>query len=139
MKLLHLGLRIYEQRLEFVNTYPANTAYWHVKPVARYTPRMRFPTSPPRPPRAAAAVLTILLWIGFSAAAGAATPEGLPPEAQRASAVEEWKGRFCTATSCRNTPASPLSAAASFGAAVLAIRWLARRPDSRRTAPASSE
>jgi len=93
---------------------------------------MHFTPPPPGPTRIAAAVLTILLGIGVSAAAGAATPDAAVPESPRAAAIEEWKGRFCTAAGCRDVPASPLSAAASFGAAILAIGWFGRH----RAAPA---
>jgi hypothetical protein len=89
-------------------------------------------------PRVAAAMLAAVLWIGVAASAGAATPDGTPSEKAKASAVEQWKGRFCTATSCRNVPASPLGAAASFGAAILAIRWMARRPAPGSASPDSS-
>jgi hypothetical protein len=98
---------------------------------------MIFPPVPLPSMRATAAALATLLWIGFAAAAGATTPDGASPETPKASAVELWKGRFCTATSCRATPASPLGAAASFGAAILAIRWMARRPSTRATAAGS--
>jgi len=92
---------------------------------------MRFSPPAAGPTRTAAAVLTILLWIGVGTAAGAATRDAAAPESPRAAAVEDWKGRFCTTTGCRDASASPLSAATSFGAAILAIGWLARH----RTAP----
>ncbi len=83
------------------------------------------------------ALLAALLWIGAAAVAAAATPDETSPSTANSAGVEQWKGRFCTATSCRNAPASPISAAASFGAAILAIRWMARRPASRPAAPDS--
>jgi hypothetical protein len=98
---------------------------------------MPFPPAPLPFSRAAVALLTALLWIGAAAVAGAATPDEVSPTTANASEIEQWKGRFCTATSCRNAPASPISAAASFGAAILAIRWMARRPASRPAAPDS--
>ena len=87
--------------------------------------------------RLTVAALAAVSWIGIAAAAGAATPDGASPATPKASAVELWKGRFCTATSCRNAPASPLGAAASFGAAILAIRWLARRSGDHSAAAGS--
>jgi hypothetical protein len=132
------GPGIYEQPPEAVNAQCANTAYWHTIAAPRYTPRMPFSPTPLPSSRVAAALLAALLWIGVAAVAGAATPDGASPGTANASTVEQWKGRFCTATSCRNAPASPLSAAASFGAAILAIRWMARRPASHPAAPDSS-
>jgi len=89
----------------------------------------RFSTS------SSAALLAALLWIGVVAAADAATPGAAPPERAPAATMEQWKGRFCTAASCRGAAASPLGAAASFGAAILAIGWMARRPADGRAAP----
>jgi hypothetical protein len=78
--------------------------------------------------RIAVISLGVALWLGVGAVAAAAPPEAAAPAAGRAATAEEWKGRFCTAGSCRNRPASPIAAAASFGAAIFAVRWLARRP-----------
>jgi hypothetical protein len=38
-----------------------------------------------------------------------------------------WVGRYCTPTGCAGVPSSPVAQAASFGAASLAIIFLARR------------
>ena len=91
--------------------------------------------------RLTVAALAAVSWISVAAPVAAATPDGASPETPKAFAVELWKGRFCTATSCRYAPASPLGAATSFGAAILAIRWLARRSGAHPAAagsPASS-
>ena len=93
--------------------------------------------APPSSTRVTAAALAAVLWLGVAAAAGAAAPDGASPETPNASAVELRRGRFCTATSCRDAPASPLGAAASFGAAILAARWLSRRPGARAADPGS--
>jgi hypothetical protein len=41
--------------------------------------------------------------------------------------AEQWKGRFCTKTSCAGSSAAPWGQAAAFGAAVAATGLLARR------------
>jgi hypothetical protein len=42
----------------------------------------------------------------------------------------DWRGRFCTTTSCTGRSTQPGSDALGFGSAVLAAGWIARR---RRT------
>jgi hypothetical protein len=95
------------------------------------------PGPAPSPIRLAAAALAAALLLAGSAASGATRPAEEAAVAQ-ASAAETWKGRFCTMGSCRNATASPLGAAASFGAAILAIGWLSRRATPRSAPPGSS-
>jgi hypothetical protein len=67
-----------------------------------------------------------------AATAGAAEPEeDAPAAAIQRSQIERWKGRPCTRIGCAGVPASFWSAAAGFGAAVLASGWIARRQRTR--------
>ena len=53
--------------------------------------------------------------------------EAATPAAAAEHDVSEWAGRYCTPTGCAGAPSSPVAQAASFGAAALAIGFLARR------------
>jgi hypothetical protein len=72
--------------------------------------------------------------LAFSVLAAIAIAQLVPTSAEAATPaaaaehdVSEWAGRYCTPTGCAGAPSSPVAQAASFGAAALAIGFLARR------------
>jgi len=86
------------------------------------------------------AAIVAATWLALApATAVAAAPEGgAAAEATERSQLERWKGRFCTATRCAGTPASPWSAAAGFATAILATGWISRRQPARNDPQARS-
>ena len=69
------------------------------------------------------------LWgIPMGASSEPATMSSSAPGLERTEAVTEKRRWFCTTTRCSGASGgTPLSQAASFGGAVLAVIWLARR------------
>ncbi|MGE4609504.1 MAG: hypothetical protein AAEJ52_22445, partial [Myxococcota bacterium] len=64
---------------------------------------------------------------GLLAAPATSVPLSEPLPGATTQQADDWRGRYCTATSCAGAPSRPGSAALGFGSAVLAAGWIARR------------
>jgi hypothetical protein len=73
-----------------------------------------------------AASFAILIVITVASLATPSARAATPADAADPN-VAEWVGRYCTPTGCAGASSSPVAQAASFGAASLAIIFLARR------------
>jgi len=70
---------------------------------------------------------TALALLIASALLAAPRAHAVTPAAAAEPNVASWVGRYCTPTGCAGAPSSPVAQAAGFGAASLAIIFLARR------------